>query len=796
MKIKKVECEQFAGIQNKNVEFTNGLNMVIGENESGKSTIVDLIYYLFFGDVKVRANSDFIEDYFPKKLNGPQGDVIDGVLEFETQNGTYKISKEWNKGKGICKLTLPDGTYIKGDTEINKILSEELQHRAGVYNEIIFASQKRQQTVIKSILGDLSKKGDASSEIKNDLAVTLTKAALETGGVSLEEVEKKLQEKLELLNSRWDFSIDMPEGGVKRGINNEWQNKVGQILEAYYSMERVRRDQKDAENAEKAVEACIANISVLRGNRKEIETKKDQFLKIRGILDQRTLLENVIKDKKDKLKEDKGAFEKWPNIKNNIAIAKNLQKKLNDAIIHDLYNKVEGPQKAYEEQAAKLKSLAEINFQDVTDAYDLQFDKQTAESKVTGLNLIARFKKLGEIPIEVKSVITGETLNTESGELKIAEAIDIFIPGVMEMQLMPQDVDLDAIRTKLKQINSRIEGIFTKYNVKNLNELKKKDELYKAAKGEASNLETKRNEVLLGKKWEEIKVAYSNIPVDTQSEEEVKKEIAIMCDFKTTDAYIGGLEQILSGYESKYGSIEKLQSDINEIIKEIESNQSKLDEIETIPEGFKEIRDTEEYENNLQNKIAGFEETIEKHERELKEAERSLKDKSAEEYSEDLDIKESEFEAKKTEYKHWYNIYNIFLKLKEQTSNNPMVDIEKRFKKYLDLISSGDLGLKSIDDKLNVEMASGTHKLTYNILSDGTKDTISLAFRLAMLEHLYPKGDGLAVFDDPFTDMDPKRVQQACKLIMEFAQNNQVIFLTCDEKYKDMMNGNIIAIKR
>jgi uncharacterized protein YhaN len=125
-----------------------------------------------------------------------------------------------------------------------------------------------------------------------------------------------------------------------------------------------------------------------------------------------------------------------------------------------------------------------------------------------------------------------------------------------------------------------------------------------------------------------------------------------------------------------------------------------------------------------------------------------------------------------------------------------MVDIEKRFKKYLDLISSGDLGLKSIDDKLNVEMASGTHKLTYNILSDGTKDTISLAFRLAMLEHLYPKGDGLAVFDDPFTDMDPKRVQQACKLIMEFAQNNQVIFLTCDEKYKDMMNGNIIAIKR
>jgi len=796
MKIRKVECEQFAGIQNKKVEFTDGLNMVIGENESGKSTIVDLIYYLLFGDIKVNVNSNFFKVYFPKKLNGPQGDAIDGVLEFETQNGTYKISKEWNKGEGICKLTLPDGTYIKGNTEINKILSEELQHRAGVYNEIIFASQKRQETVIKSILGDLSKKEDSSSETKNDLAATLTKAALETGGVSLEEVEKKLQEKLELLGSRWDFSFDMPEGGVKRGINNVWKNEVGQILEAYYAMERVRRDQKEAENAEKAVEACNANISMYSKNKKEIETEKDQFLKIRGILDQRTLLENAIKYDKDKLNEDKEAFKKWPNIKSNIMKAKNLQKKLNDANIRDLYNKAEGPQKAYEEQAAKLKSLVEINPQDVTDAYDLQLDKQTAESKVAGLNLVARFKQLGEIPIEVKSVITEETLNIESGELKITEAIDVVIPGVMEMQLMPQDVDLDAIRTKLKQINSKIEDIFTKYNVKNFNELKEKDELYRAAEKETRNLETKKNEVLLGEKWEEVKVAYSNIPDDTLSIEEVEQEIAIICDSKTIEVYIGGLEQTLSDYEDKYGSIEILQLNINEITKEMESNQRKLDEIEAIPESFKEIRDTEEYEKGLLNKMTGFDEKIENYEMQLKEAERSLKDKSAEEYSEDLDIKESEFEALKTEYKHWENINNVFLKLKEQVSNSPMLDIEKRFKEYLDVITTGGLDLKSFDETMTIELASGTHKLSYNILSDGTKDTISLAFRLAMLEQLYPKGDGLAVFDDPFTDMDPKRAEQACKLIMKFAQNNQVIFLTCDDKYKDMMNGNIITIRR
>ena len=77
------------------------------------------------------------------------------------------------------------------------------------------------------------------------------------------------------------------------------------------------------------------------------------------------------------------------------------------------------------------------------------------------------------------------------------------------------------------------------------------------------------------------------------------------------------------------------------------------------------------------------------------------------------------------------------------------------------------------------------------------KDTISLAFRLAMLEHLYPEGEGLAVFDDAFTEMDPRRVQQSCELIRKFAEKNQVIFITCDDKYSDLMKpDNIIKMSK
>ena len=79
--------------------------------------------------------------------------------------------------------------------------------------------------------------------------------------------------------------------------------------------------------------------------------------------------------------------------------------------------------------------------------------------------------------------------------------------------------------------------------------------------------------------------------------------------------------------------------------------------------------------------------------------------------------------------------------------------------------------------------------LDYGKLSESTKGTVSLAFRLAVLDHLFPES-GVIVFDDLFSDMDADRTAQSCELIKEYAQRHQVIFLTCKEKYLDSLSGN------
>ena len=47
MNIKSVKTRQFAGIKNKEVEFEDGLNVLVGNNETGKSTMIELIIRLY-----------------------------------------------------------------------------------------------------------------------------------------------------------------------------------------------------------------------------------------------------------------------------------------------------------------------------------------------------------------------------------------------------------------------------------------------------------------------------------------------------------------------------------------------------------------------------------------------------------------------------------------------------------------------------------------------------------------------------------------------------------------------------
>ncbi len=804
MKIKMVECEQFAGLQDREVEFEPGLNLLIGENESGKSTMVDLIYLLLFKNVKIDMrgkDTEFVDKYFPKKANGPDGDVIDGVLRFETENGKYRLAKEWIKGTGSCKLTTPDGTIIKSADEINSILAKELGYNAGVYSEVVFASQRRQQKVIECILQDLAaKKGNSEiGVLRDELVGVVTKAVMETGGVSLDKLEKKLSATLLEYSSNWDIETDGPKTdkkGIKRGINNPWQKEVGRILAAYYVKERLAADQYNAEAAEKAVEKYKAEIQKATTSKKLAQERRNSFLQFRTVLGQISMLEKSISIGKKTLCEQENALEKWPKLEEDIKLAGELKSMQEQAKARELFNLVSGLRKDYEEKCKVLDGLVNVDTTDVKSVQKLLNQQSKLESKLAGLNLVAKIKRLSDIEIEVRSAATGEKIELNDELFSIKEAATIVVPGVMEMQLMPQGIDIDEVKLELSKLGGQIQAIYDKYLVKGLDELQSKSEEYAVALNVVKAAKDKLDMALDDMSWEDINKANADVPDDIMSVSEVKKRITDLCGSKTIDAFIGGLEAVKAQLEEKYISYDDLKVSIGQLQFEIENNERKLEAMDEVPDEYKSVDDPDEFDKELEEAVNDIDDIIVTLGDGLRESERLLSEKSAEEYAEELTVAEASFEEEKLKYSHWKHIYDVFMDMKETSKENPMEDIANKFGEYLSLISEGGVSLDTINEQLNARILSGKNVLTYETLSEGTKDTISLAFRLAYLSHLYPDGGGLAVFDDPFTDMDPVRVGQACKLIQKYAEDNQVIFVTCDDKYRDLLKGNVIDIKK
>jgi len=67
MKIKKLQINNFGKLKNKEITLESGINVIYGENESGKSTLLDFIISMFYGINKNKNGKDIsnYDKYIP-----------------------------------------------------------------------------------------------------------------------------------------------------------------------------------------------------------------------------------------------------------------------------------------------------------------------------------------------------------------------------------------------------------------------------------------------------------------------------------------------------------------------------------------------------------------------------------------------------------------------------------------------------------------------------------------------------------------------------------------------------------
>ncbi|MCX5752456.1 MAG: AAA family ATPase [Candidatus Krumholzibacteria bacterium] len=89
--------------------------------------------------------------------------------------------------------------------------------------------------------------------------------------------------------------------------------------------------------------------------------------------------------------------------------------------------------------------------------------------------------------------------------------------------------------------------------------------------------------------------------------------------------------------------------------------------------------------------------------------------------------------------------------------------------------------------------SSAPERIEPDSVSQGTRDQIHLALRLALVE-LMSRGEPQPIFlDDPFVHFDPARRERALDLVREFSARHQVVIFTCDPRYREA-GGRLIEL--
>lgn len=105
MKIKSISIASFGGVKNLKIEPTEGLNIIYGDNEKGKTTVMSFIKMMFYGSER---GSSQIAKNIRKKYTPWDGSPMAGSIDFEFGGRNYRIEREFKSSNSTDRVTLID----------------------------------------------------------------------------------------------------------------------------------------------------------------------------------------------------------------------------------------------------------------------------------------------------------------------------------------------------------------------------------------------------------------------------------------------------------------------------------------------------------------------------------------------------------------------------------------------------------------------------------------------------------------------------------------------------------------
>ena len=189
MKLKKLSLNNFGRFRGEVLELEDGINVIYGENESGKSTVHTFIRSMLFGMKRGRgraAGNDVYSRYEPWE----NASWYQGRMEFTSGGKEFRLTRSFAKGAGEDELVcLTDGEILSlEDGDLSVLLGGISEN---VYENTVSVGQLKART--GDALAQELRNYMANYQGSNDGSLNV-EAAL----TSLKKKRKELEQEAEL----------------------------------------------------------------------------------------------------------------------------------------------------------------------------------------------------------------------------------------------------------------------------------------------------------------------------------------------------------------------------------------------------------------------------------------------------------------------------------------------------------------------------------------------------------------------------------------------------------------------
>ena len=238
MKIEKLEIRNFGKMQNRTLEFSDGIQLISGENESGKSTVHTFIRSMLFGMTRGRgraAKNDVYSRYEP--WENPA--YYAGEMVFESGGKRFRLTRNFGRQNADAKLVcLTDGEVLSvEDGDLGMLLggvSETVYDNTASIGQLKGRTEEGLADELRNYMANYQ--GSSDGELDVSAALDLLKEELETKISVFEEECRRSEE-----------SLLQAKEQMKREI---YQKDV--------PIERVRKMKKESRKSRKWGAACVA----------------------------------------------------------------------------------------------------------------------------------------------------------------------------------------------------------------------------------------------------------------------------------------------------------------------------------------------------------------------------------------------------------------------------------------------------------------------------------------------------------------------------------------------------------